>query len=190
VTDYNRRPHSELAQLSPIEAFAADPTPLRALTPDAARALLAARKEVKVRRYGISHNGHHYISAELHELVGETVEIAFVPHDDRSIEVYWRGAWSCTALPQETLSKAQQIAVIEARRAYAQDLRRRQRAATRAASTRLAPMTSTNRAPVDITLASRRRDEPRPIPSPASQARTDLLIGRPGAPRAKRSSST
>ncbi|MBV9192633.1 MAG: Mu transposase C-terminal domain-containing protein [Solirubrobacterales bacterium] len=41
-----------------------------------------------MHRYGVSHAGHRYISADLHDLVGERVEIAFAPHDQRRVEVY------------------------------------------------------------------------------------------------------
>ena len=185
VIDYDHRPHSELCGRTPAEVFALDATPLRVLSAVEARALLAARKEVMVRRYGITHNTHRYIAVELHDLVGETVQIAFAPHDDRSIEVYWRGEWLCTALPQETLSSEQQVAVIKARRAYAKELRRRQRTATRASEPRLAPMTSTEPAATDVTLISRHTPRPPLLGSAAAQARTDLLLPA-GAPRARR----
>jgi len=186
VAAYNDRPHSELGGQSPIAVFMTDPTPLRILAARDARALLAARKPARVHRYGISHVGHRYISPDLHDLVGEQVEIAFAPHDHRTIEVYWRGEWVCTAAPQETLTEEQQHEVIDARRRYAGELRRRQRAATRAATGRLAPMTSRSPQPAEARLvrpselaAGRER-------SLSTAARTDLLIGRSGPPRARK----
>jgi hypothetical protein len=178
VTEYNRRAHSELAGQSPIDAFTADPTPLRPVSVEEARALLAARKDAKVRRFGIQHQKHNYVHPELHELVGEIVEIAFAPHDQRSVEVYWRGDWVCTAAPQETLTAEEQGEVIHARKAYAKELRARQRKAVRAARTRIAPLTATDPEPVETTsLSERDADVTRAGPAPA--ARTDLLI-RPG----------
>jgi putative transposase len=184
VLDYNQRPHSELGGQTPAAAFAADPTPLRTISPETARALLAARKNARVHRFGISHARQRYIATELQELVGETVQIAFAPYDQRSIEVYWRGAWICTALPQHTLTVDQQLEIIQARRAYAQQLRARQRAATRA-RTRMAPITRADPVPVSVTI-------PTPDPasdrtSPGMQARVDLLLGPAGPPRARRS---
>ena len=187
VRDYNRSAHSELSGSSPVEAFSADPTPLRTVSVEDARALLASRKAVRVRRYGISHQGHRYTAVELHELVGEDVQIAFAPHDQRSIDVYWQGSWVCTAYPQETLTAEQQREVIDARRRHAQELRRRQRIAARRAGSRLAPMTDSSRQPVEMTkepadalTVGRER-------SLSAAARTDLLIGRTGPPRARRS---
>ena len=163
-----------------------DPTPMRTLPTDAARALLAARKHARVHRYGVSHAGHRYISPDLPDLVGERVEIAFAPHDQRSIEVYWRGDWICTAAPQETLSEEQQREVIDARRQYARELRRRQRAATGAARGRLAPMTSSEPRPMEV-----RRAHPSELAagrerSLSTAARTDLLIEPSGPPRPKK----
>jgi putative transposase len=186
VSDYNQHPHSELDGQTPAEAFGADPTPLRTISPQTARALLAARRDARVHRYGITHARQRYIATELHELVGETVQIAFAPHNQRSIEVYWRGAWICTAYPQHTLTVAQQHEIIQARREHAKQLRRRQRAATRAAQTRIAPLTSANPAPVPVTIAVDRADDRTPA-VPAAVARVDLLLGPAGPPRARQS---
>lgn len=139
-----------------------------------------------MHRYGVSHAGLRYISPDLHDLVGETVQIAFAPHDQRTIEVYWRGAWICTAWPQETLSPDQQREVIEARREYARELRRRQRAATRAARTRLAPLTSTDRDIVEVTAAKAADLAVGRERSLTAAARTDLLLDPAGPPQAKR----
>ena len=186
VIAYNDRPHTELGGQRPIAAFMSDPTPLRTLAAEDARALLAARKQARVHRYGVSHVGHRYISPDLHDLVGERVEIAFAPHDHRTVEVYWRGAWICTAAPQETLTEEQQRDVIDARRQYAQELRRRQRAATRAARGRLAPMTSSERQPAEVRRARLSELAAGRERSLSTAARTDLLIARSGPPRAKK----
>ncbi|MDQ6805126.1 MAG: Mu transposase C-terminal domain-containing protein, partial [Actinomycetota bacterium] len=129
--------------------------------------------------------GARYISPDLHDLVGETVQIAFAPHDQRTIEVFWRGAWICTAWPQETLTPDQQREVIDARRQHAREVRRRQRAATRAARTRLAPLTSTDRDPADVTVARAADLAVGRERSLSAAARTDLLLGSGGPPRAK-----
>lgn len=65
-----------------------------------ARALLAARKTVRVGRYGVRHQDRWFTSPELCELVGEDAQIAFASYDDRSLEVYWREKWICTARAQ------------------------------------------------------------------------------------------
>ena len=120
----------------------------------------------------------------------DNVVLAFAPHDQRSVEVYWRGAWLCTAHPHDALTRAEQERILAERRAYAGELRRRQRRAHRAARTRLAPATSEQPAPAEVTrlperaLASRERGTRREE-ALRSAARTDLLLGA-GPPRAKR----
>jgi putative transposase len=186
VIAYNDRAHSELDGQPPIAVFMSDPTPLRTLAAEDARALLAARRHARVHRYGISHAGHRYIAADLHDLVGEQVEIAFAPHDHRTIEVYWRGAWISTATPQETLTETQQREVIDARRHYARELRRRQRAAMRAARGRLAPLTGSAPEPAEVQRGRLSELAVGRERSLSTAARTDLLIGRSGPPRAKK----
>ena len=131
-----------------------------------------------------------YTAVELTELVGDDVELTFAPHDQRSVEVYWRGAWLCTAHPHDALTREEQRQILAERQAYAGELRRRQRRARRRATSRLAPATSDQPAPEEITrLAATarsvrergtRREEALRV-----AARTDLLLGA-GPPRAKR----
>jgi putative transposase len=68
VADYNHRPQSELDGESPVETFTSDPTPLRTLPVADARALLAARKEARVHRWGVTHSRHRYTSPDLSDL--------------------------------------------------------------------------------------------------------------------------
>ncbi|MDQ3677543.1 MAG: DDE-type integrase/transposase/recombinase, partial [Actinomycetota bacterium] len=120
VLVYNgERPHRSLDGLTPGQRFTGDPTPLRLVAPEDARALLTARRSGLVRRDGVHHGGLAYVAVELTELVGERVEIAFAPHDQRSIEVYWCGAWLCTAIPHGALTAAQQAQIMAERRAHA-----------------------------------------------------------------------
>jgi putative transposase len=191
VVSYNgERPHRALAGQTPAERFAGDPTPLRLVAPADARRLLSARRRARVRRDGVHRGGLAYIAVELTELVGEDVELAFAPHDQRSVEVYWRGAWLCTAIPQHVLTPAQQAQILAERRAYAAELRRRQRRAARKARSRLAPATADQPAPVEVTrlpeqaLSSQHRVKPRQEALRAA-ARTDLLLPQPGPARAR-----
>lgn len=94
--------------------------------------------------------GLAYIAVELTELVGEDVEFAFAPHDQRSTEVYWCGAWLCTAHPHDVLSRAEREQLLAERRAYAAELRR----AHRQAQARLAPATADQPAPDELQLPS------------------------------------
>ncbi len=176
VQDYNARPHSALGGRSPLEAFTEDPTPLRQLTDEQARTLLLARKTARVHRDGIHFRRLIFTAAGLADLVGETVQIAYTPHDDRHIEVFHRGAWRCTALPQQTLTADQCAEVLIARRTHARDLRRRQQAAARSARTRLAPITAEDPAAVEVTELSTADTAPPRLRLVAAEARTDLLL--------------
>jgi putative transposase len=131
-----------------------------------------------------------YIAAELGDLVGDDVELAFAPHDQRSVEVYWRGAWLCTAHPHDALSEAEQQRILAERRTFAGDLRRRQRRAQRQARERLAPATAEQPDPPAVTRlsaaarAARGRGAPREEALRAA-ARTGLLLPDVGAARAR-----
>ena len=182
VLAYNaERPHRSLNGLTPQARFTGDPTPLVLVAPEDARRLLLARRSARVRRDGVHHGGLPYIAVELTELVGETVELAFAPHDQRCVEVYWRGAWLCTAIPQGALSAAQQAQIMAERRADAGELRRRQRRATKRARGRLAPATADQPAAVEVVrLPDSALDEPQ-RQGPREEAlraaaRVDLLL--------------
>jgi hypothetical protein len=69
--------------------------------------LLTTRRWARVRRDGVHRDGLAYTAVELTELVGDDIELAFAPHDQCSVEVYWRGAWLCTAHPQDALTEAE-----------------------------------------------------------------------------------
>jgi len=188
VHGYNtERPHRSLGGRTPVERWTADPTPLRLVEPEDARRLLTARRPARVRRDGVHRGGLAYIAAELTELVGDDVELAFAPHDQRSVEVYWRGALLCTAHPHNALSRVEQQRILAERRAYAGELRRRQRRARRQARGRLAPATADEPAPTEVTrltedaLSARRRAAPREDALRAA-ARTDLLLPAAGPP--------
>jgi putative transposase len=128
VRTYNaERAHRSLGRRTPLERWTGDPTPLRLIAPEDARRLLTARRWARVRRDGVHRGGLAYTAVELTELVGDDVELAFAPHDQRSVEIYWRGAWLCTAKPHDALSRAEQRQILAERRAYAGELRRRQR---------------------------------------------------------------
>jgi putative transposase len=191
VVAYNGdRPHRALAGQTPAQRFTGDPTPLGLVAPEDARRLLTARRRARVRRDGVHLGGLAYIAVELTELVGEDVELAFAPHDHRSVEVYWRGAWLCTAIPQHALGPAQQAQILAERRAYATELRRRQRRATRQARSRLAPATADEPDAAEVTrlpghaLSSRDRERPREE-ALRGAARLDLLLPEPAPPRAR-----
>ena len=103
------------------------------------------------------------------------------------MEVYWRGAWLCTAHPHNALSRAEQQRILAERRAYAGELRRRQRRARRQARGRLAPATADEPAPTEVTrltedaLSARRRAAPREDALRAAAGGPGQLAPRRGA---------
>jgi putative transposase len=192
VRRYNsERPHRSLGNCTPLQRWTSDPTPLRSVSPEDARRLLTARRWARVRRDGVHQGGLGYIAVELTELVGDDVELAFAPHDQRAVDVYWRGAWLFTAHPHDALSASEQERILAERRAYASELRRRQRRARHRAQSRLAPATSERPAPAEVTRlpagarASRERGTRREEALRAA-ARTDLWVPSAGTPNPRR----
>jgi putative transposase len=92
-----------------------------------------------VNRDGIHFDGLTFIAPELNGHVGERVQVRYMPHDLRRIEVFRGDDWWCTAYPQYRLSEEERAAVLARRRQDAAELSRRQRRASRRA--RLAPIT-------------------------------------------------
>jgi hypothetical protein len=94
----------------------------------------------------------------------------------------------CSAFPQDALSAGQRQQIIIERRAYATELRRRQRRAIKQGRSRPAPMTASSTTPTEVTVlgqqairSGRRRRED----MLRSQSRIDLLVPS-GPPRAVR----
>ncbi|MFJ9079360.1 Mu transposase C-terminal domain-containing protein [Streptomyces sp. NPDC102278] len=85
--------------------------------------------------------GHAYVAPEIHGRVGQVVQIRYMPHDDRSIEVYLGGKHLCTALPTGQLTAEQTDAFRTQQREEAARLGRERRKASRRARRELAPIT-------------------------------------------------
>ena len=133
VKDYNHeRAHSALGGRTPAEAWQDDPTPLNEVPEDELRWLAIPSVNRKVLHDGIHHERLIYIAAELDGLGGETVEVRFMPHDRRKIDVFHQGKWLCEAFPQETLTAEERERVLIQR----QETYRRQSAEMRRASQR------------------------------------------------------
>lgn len=142
VIDYNTaRAHSALGGLTPLQRWAADPTPVREVPAEQLRWLLLADVERTINRDGIHFGGETFIAAELNGRVGERVQVRYTPHDLRRIEIFRGDTWLCTAHPQGQLSDEGRAAVLARRRADAAELGRRQRRASRRARAKLAPIT-------------------------------------------------
>lgn len=143
VQAYNtQRPHGAVGGVPPAQAWAQDATPVRSLAPEQVRWMLLAGAQRTVNKDGVHFAGHIYVAAALNGLVGERVEVRYMPHDPRQIEVYRQGRWLTTACPQAQLSAAERDAVLERRARDARDLDKQARRARRRARVRYAPLTA------------------------------------------------
>jgi putative transposase len=134
-------PHTALAGRTPLEAWQSDPTPVRALEHEEARWMLLARQPHVVQKDGIHHDRGIYFADELSGMRGEEVEVAYMPHDRRWIEVFHEGRWLATARPSVELDAAARARVLPGRREDEEELKAWARRARRRATVRVAPIT-------------------------------------------------
>lgn len=135
--------HSSLGGLTPAQKWATSAAPLQIVEAERLRWMLMADQTRRVLKDGIHFGGAVFIAPELTRVGGQSVEIRYMPHDLRRIEVFTTAGWLCTACPQDQLSRGQADAVIEQRREAAREMGRRKAAASRKARTRIAPLTAT-----------------------------------------------
>ena len=179
VLAYNRAlAHAGLGGQTPLQRWTEDATPLRTVGDEELRWTLLGEADRLVRKAGIRFHGLDFIAPALNGLVGETVEVRYRPHDDRSIEVFRAGQHLCTALPQATLGPEERAAVLDRRREDAARQAQLARRATRRARERLAPITGPG--PVeDVTMVTAAQAEAEGSSQHADRlrraARTDLL---------------
>lgn len=117
VQHYNyERPHGALGGRTPAQVWDADLHAVEAVPDEDLRFLTTPTEERTISKSGVRWANKDYVAPELHGLVGEVVQIGFVPHDDRQIEVYRDGEFLCKAVPQGTLDDDEIREFIEARR--------------------------------------------------------------------------
>jgi putative transposase len=107
VDFYNsERPHQALDGATPLQAWAAQHTPIRKAEPEQVRlAMMPAANARKVTPDGVSFRGQLYTSGELARLrmVGRKVDVRYLPHDPSFIEVFDGDTWLCTCVPVDKL---------------------------------------------------------------------------------------
>lgn len=150
---YNtERVHAGLGGRTPLAAWQQDPAALHRIDAQRLRHLLLAGVERTIGKDGIRFHGLAYVAPELQGRRGQSVEVRYMPHDDRSVEVYLDGKHLCTAYPQGQLSGEQ----VEAFRAHARAETKRLGAARRKASARsraeLVPLTGAETTAVEARL--------------------------------------
>ena len=152
VREYNEdRPHTGLDGQTPLERWREDAYPMTCVPVEQARWMLLASEPRTVNKDGIHFRGEVFVAPELTGLRGQRVEVRFMPHDQRSIELYRDGAWLATAYPQHQLTQDQREAILQRRRDEAQAIARRARRARRLTRQRVAPITA-ERAIADLTV--------------------------------------
>ncbi|MFE7235933.1 Mu transposase C-terminal domain-containing protein [Streptomyces sp. NPDC057596] len=150
---YNtERPHRMLAGRTPLQAWTDDVAPLRRIGADRLRHLMLAATDRTIQKDGISFQSLTYLAPELYGRGGQRVQIRYMPHDDRSIEVYAGGEHLCTAYPTGQLTPEQTEAFRAHARAEAERLGRERRRASRRARRELAPMTGDGAPPAESRL--------------------------------------
>jgi putative transposase len=179
VRDYNTaRGHSALGGQTPVARWSSDATPLRTVADADLRWLLLAGQERTIQKDGIHFHGLIFVAPEMNGRVGQQVEVRYMPHDDRQIELFAGDRWLATARPQNALSAEERDRVLAQRRADAQEQSRRQRRASRQARLRLAAMTqpggaqTTTVIPAELAGGELRRMDDRAL---RRQALTGLL---------------
>ncbi len=168
VAWYNtERPHSMLDGLTPVQAWNDDPTVLHRVDAGLLRHLMLAGEDKVIGSYGVRHNNLYYLGDGMAGRGGQKVQIRYLPHDDRQIEVYLGGEHLCTAYPQGQLSDAERDAFREHAKAEAKQLTTARRRANRRARSVLAPLSEDQLGEAESklvartagTAAGRRRDE-------------------------------
>jgi putative transposase len=154
--------------MTPAEKWATSAATLEVIEPERLRWMLMADETRKVDKDGIHFANSEFVAPEVVRLGrGRVVEVRYMPHDLRSIEVFTEDGWLCTAYPQDRLTAEQSEAVIAARHEAAREMSRRKAAASRKARTRIASLTATG-AVQDITAVTRGRERP-PTQAPSNE---------------------
>lgn len=172
VAWYNtERPHSMLEGQTPVQAWQADHSAVRRIEGEQLRHLLLAGVQRTIGKDGVRFHGLAYVAPELQGRGGEAVQVRYMPHDDRSIEVYLGGVHLCTAYPQQRLTPEQTDEFRAHSRAEAKRLGAPRRQAARRARAELVPLNSDQPAAQESRLM--------PVTAPREparrRARTDLL---------------
>ena len=159
IDAYNtERPHRGLSGLTPAQKWDQSAAPLELVEPERLQWMLMADRTRVINKDGIHFENVTFIAPGIMARGGETVQVRYMPHDLRSIEIFDDSGWVCTAYPQDALSRAQAEEVIAQRHEAAREMGRRKAAASRKARTRIAPLTA-NGGIQDITAVAGRPPE-------------------------------
>lgn len=103
---------------TPLARWRADGCPITEIEPERLWVdMLIAKDRCKVSKEGIHFKGKKWTAPELNGMVGRSVEIRYLPHDDTFIEVFADNEHTCTAVPVDSLTEEQQQEFAEYRKA-------------------------------------------------------------------------
>lgn len=142
VTKYqSERPHAGLDGENPLERWQGNPVPLVEIARGQLNHLLLARETRVVGKKGIRLFGADYNTADLVGLVGETVEVRYMPHHHESVEVFLGGRQVGTAMRADVMDDEEAGRLRRRRVEEERWLARQERAATRRRNRRFAVIT-------------------------------------------------
>jgi putative transposase len=142
VNTYNtRRPHRGLGGDTPLARWQADATPLQVVPRTRLRHLMLVETSRVITKRGVSLHAKTYNCAELCGRVGERVEVRYMPHHDREVEIFVRGQWLATAFLAGEMDAAESRRLLEYRAEEAKWLARQQAAAAKRRRTTYAALT-------------------------------------------------
>jgi putative transposase len=185
ITAYNlERPHSALQGRTPEQAWQDDPAPLREISDEQARTLTLPHHNSKVGCKGVRAHKGYYVYDRINDLVGETVQVHFMPHDRRSVDIYHRGNFIATAHPSDQLTDEQAKAFLSARKGSKRRVQGLRGQASRKQTARFASMNGASKAEM-VSLPE--PDEPPAatlVPMPDPQPAQVEQINQPWTPDA------
>jgi len=172
VDDYNTgHKHRSLRGLTPAEKWDSSHRVLEILPAEQLRWMLLSDTTRIINGDGIHFETKIFIAPEIIGMGGERVEVRYMPYDLRSVEVFRRGEWLCTAFPQDQVADELADAIQRQQHALNKVLGARRAAASRERSRRLAPITAIG----EIQELPKRRSAKR-RPAELSDARLDAVL--------------
>ena len=143
IREYNtQRPHTALNGRTPLQAFRDDPSPIKVLGAEELRILTLPSEMRKVTQsYGVRVANHEFWAPEFDGLVGEEVEVRYMPGQYESVEIWRDGVFLCDAQPLERVSEDQRKRALQSRDALERSLREEARQAAQRASRRYPALT-------------------------------------------------
>lgn len=148
VNQYNNERVHSAHGMTPRQAWQLDCEPLRVVDEEKLRWMLLGSELRTIRKDGVLWGKSLYFASELHGLVGEEIEVRYMPHDARQIWIFRDGEFLCKAVPQEDVPEDERRAHLGRRakdrkrvKQLHQSARRRERAHRHERRGRIEPIT-------------------------------------------------